>query len=54
MGNRLSNFAGNVSRRMLKSDWNVMRRMIEGFNRNYILQKELNLFNKLSGSSGTL
>lgn len=54
VGNASSNFAGNVSRKMLKSDWNVTRRMIEGFNRNSILQKELNLFHrKLSGSSGT-
>lgn len=31
-----------------------MGRMTEGFNRNSVLQKELNLFNrKLSGSSGT-
>lgn len=54
VGNRLSNFASNVSRGMLKYVWNVMRRMIEGFNRNYVLQKELSLLNrKLSGSSGT-
>lgn len=46
VGNRLSNFAGNVSRGMLKSNWNVMRRMIEGFNRTYILQKEFNLLNR--------
>jgi len=54
VGNRLSNFAG-ISRGMLKSGWNVMRRMTERFNRNYILQQDLNLLDrKLSDSAGTL
>lgn len=36
-GNKLSDFAGNISRAMLKSDWNVMRRIIEEFNSKYVL-----------------
>lgn len=53
VGNRLSNFAGNTSRRMLKSDWNVMRRIIEELSRKYVLQNVCNSLNrKLVGSSG--
>lgn len=53
VGNRLSTFAGNISREMLKSDWNVMRRIIEEFNRKYVLQNEYNSLNsKLINFSG--
>lgn len=52
-GNKLSNFAGNISRGMLKSDWNVMRRIIEEFNSKYVLQNEYNSLNrKFIDSSG--
>lgn len=52
-GNKLSDFAGNISRAMLKSDWNVIRRIIEEFNSKYVLQNEYNSLNrKFIDSSG--